>query len=406
MKHSDTFLKAAMIVICGVVALYVAFSMIRPPESNYTTYKAVRYEVGDGITTSGFLVREEHVLISNAPIIVLERTEGERVGAGQRIASSYTSESARQRQAQIDALEAELAQMEYAHSYSGSDNSNGALDQQISTEIQTVNCAVMRQDFSGADTGAEQLKSYVLRRYITAADAEVLQQRITETRRELEALRAEAADQSGSITVNEVGYFSGTADGYETILTPTLIETIGVAELEQIDSRRLTVPENAIGKLVTNPRWYYVTIVQTDGLRDCKEGDYLTVQFAYDFFEPIRMRISRIGKDEDGRCVLVLTTDRFLSTAITGRAQSADLIFADKSGLRIPKTALYVIDGIPGVYVLSGIRAVWKPVEIIYDNGEYFIVKEDKSSTSNLWPDDEIILTTEEIYHGKVMGDP
>ena len=46
---------------------------------------------------------------------------------------------------------------------------------------------------------------------------------------------------------------------------------------------------------------------------------------------------------------------------------------------------------------------MWKPVELLFDSGEYFLVREDKSTTTNLWPDDEIILTTEEIYNGKVM---
>lgn len=47
----------------------------------------------------------------------------------------------------------------------------------------------------------------------------------------------------------------------------------------------------------------------------------------------------------------------------------------------------------------------WKPVEILYEYGDGYVVELDKSSTNNLWPGDEIILTSENITDGKVMMD-
>ena len=57
--RGEKFLKAVIITICVVVASYLVFSVTTRSESSITTYKAVRYEVGDGITTSGFVVRSE-----------------------------------------------------------------------------------------------------------------------------------------------------------------------------------------------------------------------------------------------------------------------------------------------------------------------------------------------------------
>ena len=171
-------------------------------------------------------------------------------------------------------------------------------------------------------------------------------------------------------------------------------------------NRHPSAPANAIGRLVTDARWYYITVADADSLASCKVGSYVEVQFSYGFYNSLQMRIARIGSaEEDGRCVLVLTTDRFLQTAITCRAQTAEIIFQNRTGLRVPKSAIYVNDdGESGVYVLSGARAVWKPVELLMDSGDYFLVCEDRSSTNNLWPDDEIILTTETLYDGKVLN--
>ena len=66
--------------------------------------------------------------------------------------------------------------------------------------------------------------------------------------------------------------------------------------------------------------------------------------------------------------------------------------------------AIYATEeGQSGVYVLEGAEAKWKSIHILFDNGDSFIVELDKSSTKNLWPEDEIILTTGEIFNGKVM---
>jgi hypothetical protein len=128
------------------------------------------------------------------------------------------------------------------------------------------------------------------------------------------------------------------------------------------------------------------------------------VNFVYDFYSSVRMKVERISPSENERCILVLSSEAYIQSAVTARTQSADLIFADRSGLRVPKTAIYVNEeGSSGVYVLEGAEAKWKSIQILYDNGDSFVVALDKSSTKNLWPEDEIILTTGEIFNGKVM---
>ena len=85
------------------------------------------------------------------------------------------------------------------------------------------------------------------------------------------------------------------------------------------------------------------------------------------------------------------------------RRQTADIVFQTYSGLSVPAQALYYLDGSAGVYVLEGVRARWKPVKILCEYTDGYVVELDKSSTENLWPEDEIILTSDDIYDGKVF---
>lgn len=401
--RGDKFTKAVVITLLCVVASYLIFSVTRFSGSSFTTYKAVRYEVGDGITTSGFLVRSEQLLQGDGgSIVVPARTEGEKVGKGQIVAATYRSEAARTRQEQIEALETEIAQMKYAHSFSASDLESATLDNDILRLINQVTRSAARREYAAADKSAEALKPYILRRYINSNDADVLWARITAAQDRLNSLRAEAGTEAGAITAPVSGWFSAVTDGYESELTPAFLETATVAALEKFEgiSRRET---DAVGKLVTSPKWYFAAVVPSQNVAELEAGNRIDVNFAYDFYGAVRMKVERISPTENDRCILVLSSDAYIQDAVSTRTQTADLVFADRSGLRVPKTALYVNEGTSGVYVLEGAEAKWKPIEILYDNGDSFIVVLDKSSTRNLWPEDEIILTTEEIFNGKVM---
>ena len=400
----DKFMKAVVIILLCVIASYLIFSVTRFSGDSFTTYKAVRYEVGDGITTSGFLVRSEEMLSTGkSGIIVPTRAEGEKVGKGQTVAAVYRDETAKSRQLRIDTLEQELDQMKYAYRYASSDLDSASLDSDILHLMNQITVSASRREFDAAKESAETLKPYVLRRYLNSADAQLLWGRIDSAQKQLDQLYAEAGAEAGSITAPVSGWFSSVADGYEAELTPAFLETATVAALEKYNgiSRRET---GAIGKLVTSPKWYFAAVVPSVNVAELEAGDRIDVNFSYDFQGSLRMTVERISPSEEDRCILVLSSEAYIQNAISARTETADLVFADRSGLRVPKTAIYVDDkGYSGVYVLEGAEAAWKRIEILYDDGDFFIVTLDKSSTNNLWPEDEIILTTGEIFNGKVM---
>lgn len=402
--RGDKFMKAVLATLLIVVGCYLLFSVTRFSGDGFTTYKAVRYEVGDGITTSGFLVRSEQILKAGAgDIIVPTRGEGEKVGRGQVVAAAYRSEAARVLQEQIDALEQEIAQMKYAYSFSGTEVETATLDANITDLMTQITVSAARRAYPVADEAAEAMKPYVLRRYISNADTDALRARIDEVEAQRDALRAQVGSEAGVVTAPVSGYFSSAADGLEAQLTPSFLETATVSALKKFENANRG-EVNAVGKLVTSQKWYFAAIVPAQNLSALKLGDRIDVKFAYDFYETVQMKVERISESEGEGCILVLSSESYIQQAVSARNQTADLVFADLTGLRVPKTAIYADENNQsGVYVLEGAEAAWKPIKILYDNGDSFIVELDKSSTKNLWPEDEIILTTEEIYNGKVM---
>ena len=401
-KQGEFYLKLISILLAVVIAAYVLFSVILNSGSSYALETAVYCEVGDGVTVSGFVVRSEEVLVSNAPIIVCELTEGERVGGGQRVATGYQSGSARENREELNSLKKQRDQLAYAAE--GSDSSNAAaLDGEISGMIVNLAVQTSQQRFSAARATASELEPLVLRRSVSGDDSALIRQRISDIDQRISVLSAQTSTGATAITVAESGYFSEQADGLERILTPERVQTMSLSELRALEEGEYSVPDHAIGRLIQGQKWYFIAEIPQARAEQCEEGDRLTVNFADGALQGLRMRVERLGAVEDGSCVIVLSCEKMLQNVTALRRQTVDIVFDTYEGLRVPKAAIYYVDGETGVYILESARADWKEVEIIFEYGNDYLVRWDDSDTDNLWPKDEIILTAEDISDGKVM---
>ena len=63
-----------------------------------------------------------------------------------------------------------------------------------------------------------------------------------------------------------------------------------------------------------------------------------------------------------------------------------------------------------GVYCLVGMQASFKPVDIVYQGNGYYLVEPSKkaddtenTSSTRLRVGDSVLITAEELYHGKVI---
>ena len=82
-----------------------------------TTTAAYRYRGEEGATVSGYLIREETVLDNvDSDMVYQPREEGEKISKGGRVAVIYHNAQALEAARQLEDLEAQLYQLEYAGS--------------------------------------------------------------------------------------------------------------------------------------------------------------------------------------------------------------------------------------------------------------------------------------------------
>ena len=402
MKQGKSYFTVILWILLAAIAAYFGYHAISSLYAPLLTATVTPYEAGAGYYASGFVVREEELLYSQYGTTVLNCAEGAHVAASDTVATGYRSEDAKTRQTRIDELSGQIEQLQYAWSAVSSVYDQAALDADIAGSLAQLSRYLALRDMNSVSDLSPELKGLILRRTGSGSDSDSLQSRISALQAELETLEAQSAGDTSAILAGKAGTFSAAVDGYEAVLTPERLMEMTVAEFERVQPGETDA--NAIGRLITASTWYYACVVPANELSGVEEGDRATLTFARDYYQPVSMRVARLGENEAGSRLLVLSSDRALQNVTLLREQSAEIVFTSYSGLRVPKSAVRVENGQTGVYILEGTLAKWKPITILHDTGESYVVTLDTSSTNNLWPGDELIINAKNLYDGKVVN--
>ncbi len=165
MKNSSLGTKLLMAVVCLVVVAYFSLQGWNYFSDPLSTTLAYRYQVEENVTVTGWVARQERVLAdSTSGLLRLTRSEGERVAKGSRVAVVYADHASLDRQNHIDALQAQIAQLEYARSAASSSEAVMKLDNQIITSLLNLRQDAAADRLDNADSHIAELRSLILKR--------------------------------------------------------------------------------------------------------------------------------------------------------------------------------------------------------------------------------------------------
>ena len=410
-----TFVMAAIAVAMVIYFGYYVFDTFNDP---FTTTVAYSYTVSNSVEADGMLARDELVLPSQSGIVDVTRSEGEKVAAGKQVALVYRDAQAQSDQAELDRLATEIQLLEETAMGAGSVESAAKLDEEILQAVVELRSSVALGDFNQLEDQVLAVKSGVLKRGYTYGDgltADSLTQRLTDLKSQYSALRTQTSSATTRVTAPQAGTFSNLVDGYEDLLTPETVFQLTPSSLEELMNR--SVSGDGMGKLVLGYYWYFAAALPQEIADTLTEGSTVTMRFTGDFDQDVDMQVEQIGAPEEGECLVVFSSDEYLSQTTLLRRQTAELVFESWSGLRIPKEALRLEkytytdpdtsqekEGTRlGVYVLVGGRTEFKEVTVVTEGSDYYVVEATDNSSSALRAGDEVIVEGVGLYDGQLL---
>ncbi len=409
MKARSLSTRLIFVFLFLAVLAYFAVQGYRYFVDPQTTTLVYAYSGEDSIAVSGSFVRSEQVIDCAETLLVLERDEGERVPAGGTLATVYRSESALNDHRTLRTLTAQLEQLEHARAAANDTETALKLDEEIRADIVALRGALAGGSWSSAESVGSELKTTVLRREYAYEGTEGLSERIASLRSEVAALSARLEGGTQTIRAPFAGTYSAVADGYEAVLTPEALETMTPAQYDAISPEPVS---STVGRVIRGEEWFFVTVLSSADAARMREGQALLLRASTGVEFDLDVTVERIGREEGGRCLVVLRGGSHLAYVTLVRTQNAELILERYEGLRVPKNALRVDeDGGLGVYCRIGLRAYLKPVEIIWQDDEHCLVRPGRidatrESTIQLYTlraGDEVIVSANELYDGKVI---
>lgn len=419
MKNSSFGTKCLLLAVTLGVLAYFGIQGLQYLGDPLTTTLAYNYQVEEGMDLSGYVVRREQVLADEASgLLRLQRSEGEKVGAGGTVALVYADQASLDRQREIDELSGRIEQLQFAQEASLGSEVSLKLDAQIMRSLLDYRAELAAGRLDNAEEHETELKSLVLKRDYTYSDTEDLSGQIAELQSLLKELKAQAASSVRAVKAPVSGVYSAVVDGYETVLTPGLLADMTPSQLNAVQADETLTSQT--GKLILGDSWYYAVTMSADQAKALRDsGGTMTLRFAKGVEQDQTVTLYAVGPEEQGRVVVTFRGEYNMAQVTLLRRQSAQLIWRTVAGIRVPNEALRAantkvdqegnrttVESL-GVYCVVGMEARFKPVEVLYSGDGFVLVRSTAASDQEslrLRPGDEIIISAKDLYDGKVVG--
>lgn len=402
-KHSSPLLKVLPIAVLAAVLLYFAAQVYNYFADPLTITMVYESQAEDTLSMDGWLVRTEEPLPGQSGTVSRAVQEGQRVAAGETVATVYSDDSALQTVSRIETLELQLQQLEFALTSYLDPDAALKLDTSITDDILALRQTLTQGDYASAESDLATLKAAVLKRDYGAYESqEAIQSQVKTVESELTQLRASLSG-AGTVRAKASGTYSAVCDGYESVLTEEFLKDVTPSRLKSL---KAGTAESSVGKLIYGDTWYYAVTLPADQAAELKTMGRVSVRLAKGFDQSIRMTVESVSREENGEAVVVLSSTRYLAQTTLLRHQAADAVLHTYQGLRVPANALRVSeDGTTGVYCVDGENASFRPVTLVYQGAGYALVTpaDGVADTRTLRAGDQVIATSGELHDGKVI---
>lgn len=357
----------------------------------HDTVEAVIANINENIPFDGVIIRDEKVITYEGDgVLDYQYSDGSKISVNDTIANVYESENAIIARNRITQIDEQLTNLKRAQN-PGTTNfvKPEVLKKTIDANYKNILENSANSNFSEISSAKSDLEFSMNIYNIVINSEKNYNSKITELKNERKKYADIVKNPVNTIKASETGYFVSYADGFEKKLSGKNAKKLTEKDIQQIIGAQANAPENAIGKIFDTYTCKIALVIDSD--KRVTEG--MTLQMMLSSSKKVyNVDVESVTPCEDeGRSVVILSCDRLDEYLVESRVVSAQLIFEEYKGIKVPRNAMRFKGDQKGVYVILGKDISFKKIDVIYE-GDDFVLSKNTSDESYLLLYDQILV--------------
>ncbi|MBE6763595.1 MAG: hypothetical protein E7553_04485 [Ruminococcaceae bacterium] len=404
-----TFLKRLMFLVGGLMLLfYIGYHIFMNAYSPIKTDVAILYDEYETVDTTGFVVRNETLIpMTQQGFVYYIAENGSRVSKDGKIADLYIDQEAAVAKQQLQAVDAEIAQLKTIEEQGQNNRTNLDI---INTQLYKAQAAVIAEmsqpHLSQIDTLSTNLLTLMNKQQITIGRAQSFEARLSALSSQRAALAAKNAAPTSSVFSPTAGYFVNTVDGLEAAIDADSVISVTTDEIRQAMQTEPTVDNSRyIGKVVGSYEWYLVCVLPAEEITRLPMDGMVRLRLPFVSNETIPVTVVAENRDRDGNMAVVFRCDYMSADLSDIRLEQVQVLVKQHSGLRVPDEAVRFNEAQEaGVFVQEGNVIRFRRIRVAYHSEhEDYSICEVVNENGYLQVYDDIVVEGKNLYDGKIV---
>lgn len=399
-------LKTILPVIVIVVCLSAMWGAYREFDIKSRTYTVTHVSIEDSISGECLTIKNERpVQNSEAGFFQNTVANGSRVYKGQTVGSLYLGDFDVQLVNSLNLVNENLRQAQLSR------NSKETLINDTTTVDNTIFSYTSTISELANDRNQQEINK--LRREIDSllerkkSIAEGASGKAVSDVNDLEAQKKSLESQLGNTKRNIISASSGLfimgCDGFETQLSMDNIKNLSAESIKNTISEAKNKsngkdgetaenePIYAPAKIADNNKWIIAAVCDSEKAQLIHKGNAINVRLKTEGEQTIGCTVEYISPEENGECAIFVSGTKEIENIYNSRIVDAEILIKDYEGLKVPKKALMSDD--KGKFVNALVNGIieQKYIEIIYEDEDFVVAKEDTPGENSLRLYDEVV---------------
>lgn len=402
--------KIVAVILTLFMLAYVGYQSYQVLYNPYETEIVVKEQYLEDLEMEGFFVREEAALQeSKRGVIGYPYRNAEKVSRGAVVANIYQSEEELYRLEEVQELsqlKEILSQAQDATQLQGV--KLDLLVKQIAQSKAELVASVDAKDFTNIKSQYLTLMSRMDQFNVYIDPAVSYEGTIASLDAQIAALSGTASQSNETIVSPDSGYFSNTADGYESVFTPQVLNGLTVEKAQQLLSQKGTVSADSVGKITKDANWSFVAVITAKQAESFHEGDKVTLRFHAAAAGETEVTVSQVITEAGNEKAVVVFTGNILNEDfISMRFERPTVVVKDYTGIIVPKEAVRVRQEtdeegntveVKGVYVMVGTEVQFRKLDPLYED-DHVVVSRIVTNSDYVAIYDQVIIKGKDLYN-------